>query len=119
MVKVLLSGNVNGEWEKVIARAGKLHASKHGPFDALICIGKNSSGPDPQLEFPLPTFGCIECSSPLAKHFTLLQPNDIVKIRGLHVACCFEEHLLESFERVVQRYPHAIDLFCTNQYPQG
>ncbi|KAH9252025.1 hypothetical protein BASA81_010007 [Batrachochytrium salamandrivorans] len=52
-MKVLVSGLVETEaqWQVLLDRVNQLHASKHGPFDALLVLPGSVMCP---LEFPLP-----------------------------------------------------------------
>ena len=38
-MKFLLSGDVNGKFSVLQKRISKLNKSKHGPFDAVLCVG--------------------------------------------------------------------------------
>ena len=38
-MKFLLSGDVNGKFSVLLKRISKLNKSKHGPFDAVLCVG--------------------------------------------------------------------------------
>jgi len=35
----LVHGDVEGNFDSVFSRVGKVHASKAGPFDVLLCVG--------------------------------------------------------------------------------
>ena len=38
-MKFLLAGDVNGNFDVLEKRVKKLNQSKHGPFDAVLCVG--------------------------------------------------------------------------------
>lgn len=66
MVKLLVAGDVSGDFASLWQTASKVHTSKNGPFDALICVGNFFGGdakPESLLPYltgekavPLPTF---------------------------------------------------------------
>ena len=60
MVKVLLVGDVEANWDAVCARAEKLTKSSHGPFDMMLCVGYCGLIPDSYrsgaVEPPIPTY---------------------------------------------------------------
>lgn len=61
MVKLLLCGQVNGQWGVVFERAQKLNAaSKGAPFQLLLCVGGVFPFPSEYLDgskrVPLPTY---------------------------------------------------------------
>lgn len=61
MPKLLICGDVFGEFDTLNARLTKINSSRHGPFDALICAGEwfadaasTSSSAAVVPEFPIP-----------------------------------------------------------------
>ena len=62
MVKVLVCGDIEGEWSIFYDRISSLQNSKHGPFDLLFCTGSFFRNLDDYNEFtkllklPLPTY---------------------------------------------------------------
>lgn len=109
MVKLLVSGDVCGQFKSLFSRAGKIQKSKNGPFDALLCVG-NFFGTDataltPYLTgkkaVPLPTFfvtgGEAPCEATtlldaipdggeLAPNLTYLGRSGVCEVAGLRVA---------------------------------
>lgn len=62
MVKVLISGDICGEWSLLVARVNALEASSHGPFHCLLLAGKAFENINEYKEikekvnFPIPTY---------------------------------------------------------------
>jgi hypothetical protein len=61
MVKVLLCGQIHGQWETVLERAKKLNeASIDAPFEVLFCLGGIFPLPETYLkgkkQVPIPTY---------------------------------------------------------------
>lgn len=61
MVKLLIAGDINGQWESLITRITTLNQSNHGPFHMLIIAGNTTLNDIHELceissVFPIPTY---------------------------------------------------------------
>ncbi|OQR89391.1 hypothetical protein THRCLA_09768 [Thraustotheca clavata] len=114
MVKVLLCGEVHGEWSTLHTRVLKLNASAHGPFDVLLCTGEAKRLPD--LSWPLPVYvlestALNQPSTNANLHF--ISTNSVLQLNGLHVA--FFVHQDDAF--VASLKDKNIDILLSQEYP--
>lgn len=73
MVKLLFSGDINGNWKLLIERLNDLQKSQHGPFDILFLTGSCFQDEEEvqnlrnNVNFPLKTY-CFDCPSYISKY---------------------------------------------------
>ena len=58
-IKVLIVGDVGGQFDALSARLKRVHESKHGPFDVVFCVGEflgTNSNDASTIDCPLPVY---------------------------------------------------------------
>ena len=71
-MKILVAGDVEGQWTALNARVAKLQSSKHGPFDALLLCGRVYPRDDAPLAAEDEAFLSGERALPLPCHFVVV-----------------------------------------------
>ncbi|RHX96598.1 hypothetical protein DYB25_003088 [Aphanomyces astaci] len=120
MVKVLLSGDVGGNWDALHARVEKLHTSAHGPFDVVLCAGFSDVSANAIRAWPLPVYvlgGLGDQPKNTSTNLHVVSENSVHTISGLHVAFLADPEAVQSFRSALTAQP--VDLLITTDYPQG
>ncbi|ETV88427.1 hypothetical protein, variant [Aphanomyces astaci] len=120
MVKVLLSGDVGGNWDALHARVEKLHTSAHGPFDVVLCAGFCDVSANAIRAWPLPVYvlgGLGDQPKNTSTNLHVVSENSVHTISGLHVAFLADPEAVQSFRSALTAQP--VDLLITTDYPQG
>ncbi|KAF0774578.1 hypothetical protein AaE_001722 [Aphanomyces astaci] len=120
MVKVLLSGDVGGNWDALHARVEKLHTSAHGPFDVVLCAGFSDVSANAIRAWPLPVYvlgGLGDQPKNTSTNLHIVSENSVHTISGLHVAFLADPEAVQSFRSALTAQP--VDLLITTDYPQG
>ncbi|KAF0689070.1 Aste57867_19451 [Aphanomyces stellatus] len=120
MVKVLLSGDVGGEWKALHARVEKLHGSAHGPFDFVLCAGEcDIASSDSVSSWPLPVYVMARSGNVVStsKNLHFISQNSIQTLAGLKVSFLANASGIEDFRGALEK--ESIDILLTHDYPQG
>ena len=107
MVKILICGDVDGNWDAVFSRVAALQKSAHGPFSCLFCTGKVFSTEEDfkdvisKNEFIIPTYvsnttSVLSSSCSLPNNLEILEPNKLLTIQSLTVAMFSKDKMTQS-----------------------
>lgn len=145
--KILICGDVQGHFATFVARVKKINGSKHGPFDAVFCVGhfrRSGSVPAEYTEslpsdLPLPTYFLDMQSDPesktpsdsessgghreLGNNLHSLRRSGLATVHGLSVAfvsdrCC-EDDIVHLTKKAQVNAPdfRGVDLLLTCHWP--
>lgn len=132
--KILVCGDVRGKFKCVRERLEKIHASKHGPFDAAFCVGQyfedaGEASNYKEIPFPLPVYFISttsdRCSTKPDHNLHFLGESGIANVCGLSVAFVSgpvsESHVKELGLKAKINDPsfRGIDFLLTCAWPFG
>ncbi|KAF4666925.1 hypothetical protein FOL46_002790 [Perkinsus olseni] len=130
-VKVLLSGDVRGNLERLVSTTEK-QIAKVGMFDLALCVGDflpeaGAEGLKPFTEgsrkIPLPMRYLAPSSSapevPPVDNLQSIQGGAIVQVVGLTVAAMSEDSDAAGLEKNFASLSTTVDVLLTNDWPEG
>ena len=135
MVKILVCGDICGEFTIFINKINALQSSQHGPFHALFCTGaffKDQAEYDsivPSLELPIPTYVFNTCgiteSTALPNNLHLLNGIGITTIEKLTIAHMVPENFINNsaefseVKRICTSSAYrGCDIFLSSEWPK-